>query len=349
MAKIKVAIIGIGNVAAAFVQSIYTKKMLGTWHEKVGGFNSTDIQIVAAYDIDKQKIGLDLSEAIFRRPNVGPQFSKIPRTNVTVKPGIIKDSAPAHIAENVLAADSIADDLGESRAVIALNLIPSGMQKTSIAYANECLAAGVSFVNATPSLVACKADFQRKFKKARLVLAGDDLMSQFGGTAFHKGILDFINSRGIKVEKSYQLDVGGGNETLNTISEGIKIEKRDIKTNSIAAEIPYKFDTVAGTTDYVDYMANNRTSYFWIGARGAFGADVGIDVYLRTNDGANAVNVLLDVVRAVAHSLKRKQFGSPEQINDYGFKKLAKPVLLHEAHKEFNKKYVNDPPSKFKA
>ncbi|MDG6907219.1 MAG: hypothetical protein JRN20_15705 [Nitrososphaerota archaeon] len=341
MQKIKIAIIGVGNVASAIVQSVYSGKILGLWHKHVGGYSVSDLSIVAAFDVDKRKIGLDLSEAIFQSPNVGPKFSRVPKTKITVKTGIVKDSPPAHIAENVLSDDSIVDELKKSGASLALCLIPSGMPKTAVAYAKQCLAAGVSFVNTTPSIVALKSDLQRGYKKAKLVLAGDDLMSQFGGTAFHKGILDFINSRGIEVQKSYQLDVGGGNETLNTISEDVKIEKRDIKTEAIAAEIPYKFSTVAGTTDYVDYMGNNRTSYFWIAAKGAFDSEVGIDVYLRTNDGANSVNVILDVVRAIAFSQRRRQFGVIPEVNNYGFKKLQKPVLLHKAHTEFNKKYTN--------
>ena len=133
--------------------------------------------------------------------------------------------------------------------------------------------------------------------------------------------------------------MGGGNETLNTISEDVKVEKRDIKTESIAAEVPYKFATVAGTTDYVDYMGNNRTSYFWIAAKGAFDSKVEIDVYLRTNDGANAVNVILDVIRAVSYSLKRKQFGSPAGSTTMD-SRSSRPVLLHRAHSEFTKKFV---------
>lgn len=340
MAKIKVAIIGVGNVASALVQSVFSRNLKGLWHKRVGGFGSNDLEIVAAYDVDKRKVGLELSEAIHQSPNVGPKFVKMPKTGVLVKQGIIRDPEPAHLSGNIESTSSIVEDLKKSGARIALNLVPSGMQKTSGTYANQCLDAGVDFVNATPSLVSTKSAIQKKFKKAKLVVVGDDLMSQFGGTAFHKGILDFINSRGIKIVKSYQLDVGGGNETLNTISEEVKIEKRDIKTAAIEAEVPYKFATVAGTTDYVDYMANNRTSYFWLLGRGAFDSEIGIDVYLRTNDGANATNVLLDVVRAVAYAHKRKEFGSPDIINEYGFKKLKKPVQLHTAHSEFYKKYV---------
>lgn len=340
MAKIRVAIIGIGNVASALVQGIYAKKLPGLWHAKVGGHTFNDIEVVAAYDVDNRKTGVPLSEALFKEPNVGARFIDLKQTRISVQSGILKDPPPANIAANVVSEDSILESLKRIKPDIALNLIPSGLPKTSLAYASQCLQAGVSFVNCTPSVVAQKSEIQRKFRNARLVVAGDDLMSQFGGTAFHKGILDFINSRGIKIEKSYQLDVGGGNETLNTISEDVKMEKRDIKTESISAEVPYKFATVAGTTDYVDYMRNNRTSYFWISGKGAFDSEIGIDVYLRTNDGANGLNVLLDVIRAVSYSVKRKWYGSPAEINKYGFKKLAKQVGLHLAHEEFNKKFV---------
>lgn len=340
MAKIRVAIIGVGNVASALVQGIYAKKLPGLWHSEVGGHSFNDIEVVAAYDVDNRKIGLSLTEAVFQEPNVSPRFASVKQLRVNVQKGILKDSPPTNIAANVESNDSIVELLEQSKAEIALNLIPSGLPKTSLAYAMQCLQAGVSFVNCSPSVVAQKAGIQRKFQNAKLVIAGDDLMSQFGGTAFHKGILDFINNRGIKIEKSYQLDVGGGNETLNTISENVKMEKRDIKTESISAEVPYKFATVAGTTDYVDYMKNNRTSYFWISGKGAFDSEIGIDVYLRTNDGANGLNVLLDVIRAVSYSVKRKWYGSPSEINEYGFKKLVKQVRLHTAHEEFNKKFV---------
>ncbi|MCL5068246.1 MAG: L-myo-inositol-1-phosphate synthase [Thaumarchaeota archaeon] len=338
--SIRVAIIGVGNVASALVQSIYSRKVEGIWHQRIGGFDRKDVEIVAAFDVDKMKVGKDLSEAIFAAPNVGPRFSDIKRTGITVQPGIVHEDIPKHIGPDRMGSEDFEALLKESKADVALLLIPSGMQETAEAYAAASLRAKCSFINATPATIATSKAIRTKFASSKLVVVGDDLMSQFGGTAFHKGILDFINSRGLKVEKSYQLDVGGGNETLNTINERVKMEKRDIKTESIAEEIPYKFQTVAGTTDYVDYMGNNRTSYFWISAKSFFDSDVKIDVYLRTNDGANAGNVILDIVRAVAKSKQAGKYGAPNEICDYGFKKLPKPVLLHEAHREFLNKYA---------
>jgi myo-inositol-1-phosphate synthase len=336
---IRVALIGVGNVASAFVQMIYAGDVKGIWHERIGGFERTDLKIVGVFDIDARKVGRDLSEAIFAEPNVTPRFSEVGQTGIVVQPGIANYEIPKHIMGTPVKSDDFGELLKACQADVVLNLIPSGMHQTSYEYAEAALRAGSSFVNATPSSVATDAALVRRFENAGLVIVGDDLLSQFGGTAFHKGILDFMNSRGLQIEKSYQLDVGGGSETLNTINEEIKLDKREIKTGSISEEIPYKFETVAGTTDYVDYLGNNRTSYFWIQAKTLFDSDIKIDVYLRTNDGANAGNILLDVTRAVSKAKSQRRYGSQQEICDYGFKKPLRPALLRKAHEEFFARY----------
>lgn len=339
--KIKVALLGVGNVSSVLVQALASSKLEGVWHQKVANYAVKDIQVVAAFDVDKNKVGRDLSEAIFSAPNVSPHFIEVKETGVKVQPGISGIDVPAHLRDNAVETNvNFSQALKQSGADIALCLIPSGMQDTSRAYAEAALEAGCSFLNATPAALACDPRLVKKYAKSKLVLVGDDLMSQFGGTAFHKGILEFLNGRGLRIEKSYQLDVGGGAETLNTITEEVKAAKRDIKSQAIAVEVPYKFDTVAGTTDYVDYMGNNRTSYFWISAKSFFGSDNRVDIYLRTNDGTNAANVIFDLVRAMTHSKNRKQYGSPKEICDYGFKKLAEPMLLRDALQAFRKKYI---------
>ena len=217
--KIRVAIIGVGNVASVLVQALCSGKELdGVWHPSIGGYSIRDMELVAAFDIDNRKVGLDLSEAIFAKPNVSPKFVSVPSIEIVVKPGLVGADVPAHLRDSTVRSSPVSEALRDSKADIALLLIPSGMQETCAAYAEETLKAGVGLVNATPVILATDRGLSKRFARAKLLLVGDDLMSQFGGTAFHKGILDFINSRGLKVEKSYQLDVGGGNETLNTIT-----------------------------------------------------------------------------------------------------------------------------------
>jgi myo-inositol-1-phosphate synthase len=207
------------------------------------------------------------------------------------------------------------------------------MDRSSVEYAKAALAARASFVNATPAKIATNPALAKKFASRRLVLAGDDLLSQFGGTAFHKGMIDFMVERGVHVKKSYQLDVGGSAETKNTMDERIRMLKRGMKTGSIGMEAPYRFESVAGTTEYTDFLGDSRNSYYWMSSEGFLGSNIVMDLTLRTNDGANAGNVLLDVVRATAK--KGKVIKISEVVSAYGFKNPPKQFKIREAYSNF--------------
>lgn len=346
--KIRIALIGIGNCACSLVQGIiyYSENdsRNGLWHRLIGNYRVSDLEIVEAFDIDAKKIGLDLSEAIFSKPNVAKKYFDVNALNVKVKRGFLYDDLSYHLrnsfdVKNDEPCDMI-DALKESRVDVLVNLISSGLDKTSKFYAEVAIRSGCCFINATPSLVASDESMVKNFKEENLVVVGDDLMSQFGGTAFHKGILDFMHNRGIRIMKSYQLDVGGGTETFNTLNEDVKFIKRNIKTKAISIELPYEFETVAGTTDYVDYLQNDRTSYYWIQGEGFLGSSVRFDIYLRSSDGPNAGNILLDVIRAVKVAKDEGEFGAPLDICGYGFKHPPKIIKLRDAYENFVSKYI---------
>ena len=348
--KIKVAIIGVGNSASIFVQGIasYKKegKLPGLWHPKLGGYNPDNIEVTEAFDINPAKIGKDLSEAIFIEPNKSTKHLEIGNQGIFIRKGIMLDKLPEKVAKLIgvgssFGNDEIAPILKKSGIDVVLNLIPSGLDKTSKAYAEAALQAGCSFINCTPSPIACDPNIVSAFKKAELLLVGDDLMSQFGGTAFHRGILGYMSERGIKASKSYQLDVGGGVETMNTIDEKNKGIKRNVKTSSISVEAPYKMDIVTGTTEYVDFMGSDRTSYYWITGKGFLGSPIRMDLYLRTNDGANAANILLDTIRSIQISKERGKYGAPNEICAYGFKSPPKLIKIREAQKIFSETYLS--------
>ncbi len=342
----KIAIAGVGNCAAVFLQGLkfYSEhSSKGLWHPTVAGLKPRDIEVVAAFDIDARKIGLGLSKAAFAPPNVAKRYLDLPRTGVKVSPGVSKGNVAPHLrgAKTVKAgSEQVSSELVDSGADILVNLISSGSDASSEVYAEAALEAGCAFVNCTPSLVQKRNKLTAGFLKAKLPLVGDDLMSQFGGTVFHRGLLGLMVKRGVKVSKSYQLDVGGGSETLNTIDEAIKMAKRSVKTTSVASEVPYQFETIAGTTDYVDYMGNDRTSYFWFEASGFLNSGISVDVYLRSSDGANAGNILLDVLRATYRSMKSGKLGTVNEICAYGFKSPPKPMHFDEAYSKFSALYV---------
>ncbi len=343
---IKVALAGVGNSASVLVQGLrfYSgSERKGLWHPNVAGFRPSDIQVVAAFDIDSRKVGLELSKAVFAPPNVAKKYVSLPRGKVTVGSGISRGDVAPHLSGVRLeraSSDDVSKRLEESGADLLVNMISSGCGPSTEEYARAALRAGCGFINCTPALALKNNKLVADFQRAKLPLVGDDLMSQFGGTIFHKGLLGLMVKRGIKVAKSYQLDVGGGSETMNTIDEGIKMAKRGVKTSSVAEEVPYKFDTIAGTTDYVDYMGNDRTSYFWFGGSTFMDSGVTVDVYLRSSDGANAGNVLFDVIRATYRCMKVGKLGTVGEICAYGFKSPPRPMRYEDAFTKFAALYV---------
>jgi myo-inositol-1-phosphate synthase len=342
----KIALAGVGNCASVFLQGLafYSNHSVkGLWHPTVAGLRPKDLSVVAAFDIDPRKVGLSLSKAAFAPPNVAKRYQNLLRTSVEVSPGVSKGDLAPHLRGTRVeksSPDEIAKELEDSGADVFVNLISSGSDASSEEYAGAALRAGCAFVNCTPSLVTKNNRLAAGFLKGRLPLIGDDLMSQFGGTVFHRGLLGLMVRRGISVSKSYQLDVGGGSETFNTMDETIKMAKRSLKTSSVAGEVPYPFETVAGTTDYVDYMGNDRTSYFWFEGSGFMNSGFSVDVYLRSSDGANAGNILLDVLRATYRTMKVGKLGTVNEICAYGFKSPPKPMHFDEAVAKFSALYV---------
>jgi myo-inositol-1-phosphate synthase len=343
---VKVAIAGVGNCASVLLQGIkyYSgTDYRGLWHPNVAGLKPRDIQVVAAFDVDPAKVGLELSKAVFSPPNVARKYQSLGKTKVVVSPGLSRGDTAPHLKGAKLSKasqDEVSSVLEKAGAEVMLNLISSGSDASSEDYARAALKADSAFINCTPTHLLANSKLASEFQRAHLPLIGDDLMSQFGGTAFHKGLLQLMVKRGVKIAKSYQLDVGGGSETLNTIDETIKVAKRNLKTASVSLEVPYSFQTIAGTTDFVDYMGNDRTSYFWFAGSGFLNSDLTVDVYLRSSDGANAGNVLLDVIRAVYRSMKSGKLGTINEICAYGFKSPPKPMHIDEAQSKFAALYV---------
>ncbi len=342
---IRLAVAGVGNCTSVFLQGLryYSgSDSSGLWHPTVAGMKPRDVEVVAAFDIDSRKVGADLSRAAFEHPNVASKYVDLPRLGVSVKPGLAKGEPPPHLRTVELRSrdeEAVVKELKQSGADILVNLISSGSDAASEGYAAAALRAGCAFVNCTPSLLL-RGKLASAYAKSGLPLVGDDMMSQFGGTAFHKGLLELMVKRGVKVSKSYQLDVGGGTETLNTIDETIRAAKREVKTSALTSEVPYKFETIAGTTDFVDYMGNDRTSYFWFQGSGFMNSGISVDIYLRSSDGTNAGNILLDVVRATHACKESGERSKTEIVCAYGFKSSSKHSHLDEAYSRFVSAFV---------
>lgn len=341
MGKIKVAIAGVGNCCSALVQGIYSYsngEKVGLIHEKVAGYSVSDVEVVAAFDVDSRKVGRELSRALFAEPNKTPRMTDVARTRITVKMGHFIDDMDHNGEEMIQLAEEdpvdIAQVLRETGAEILINTISGSALKSSEYYAEEALKAGCAFLNATPAPITAKPEWPSRFSEADLVLAGDDLLSQIGATVVHIGLLEFLNSRGVHVDESYQLDVGGGAESVNTLWKTRKL-KREIKTSVVSKAVPYEFPLVSGSTDYVDFLGNNRDSFFWFKGRYFSGAPFSMDVKLTTMDAPNAGAVLLDVIRGMKVAIDKHEAGVIDAVCSYGFKNPPVNRDLAEAYNGF--------------
>jgi len=345
LSKIRVALVGVGNCASALVQGLkyYSDAVkdadsIGLKNYVLGGFRPKDIEVVAAFDVHEQKVGKDLSEAIFVPPNDAPRVVDLPPSNVLVNKGPVLDGlgeytkGVVHISSHQDA--NVAMILKESEADIVMNLLPGGASKASQWYAEQSMVAGCAFVNVTPSFIASDPAWAKKYETAGLPIVGDDLIDQVGATTLHKTLLNLLSMSGVRITETYQLDVGGGTESLDT-HERMKDIKRNVKTKSIEAALPYPAAVVAGSTDYVDFMQNRRDSYFWI--RGVYFCNVPmqIDLKLSTVDAPNAGSVLLDLIRAVKLAMDRKLKGAILPICAYAFKHPPQMMALETAEKLF--------------
>jgi myo-inositol-1-phosphate synthase len=347
MPKVKVALIGVGNCASSFIQGIqYYGKLekpqdcVGLRNPVLAGLSPKDIQVVAAFDVDDRKVGKDLSEAIFSAPNNAPKVCDVSQTGVKVNKGPLLDGVGNQtkvIVQVSKAPDAdVVKVLKAAGAEVIINLLPSGAIKATQYYAEQAIAAGCAFINVTPTFIASDPAWAKKFEAAKLPLVGDDLVDQVGSTALHKTLLKLLSDSGVHIEETYQLDVGGGTESVDTMDR-TRDAKRTIKTESVAASIPYKAEIVAGSTDYVDFLQNKRDSYFWISGVYFCNAPMKIDLKFQTVDAPNAGSVLFDIVRAVKLALIKKVKGAVEPVCAYGFKRPPQIVSLETAQAEFAK------------
>jgi myo-inositol-1-phosphate synthase len=341
--NVRVALIGIGNCASAFVQGLnYYGKLqtdqTGLRNPKLGGLTPKDIQVVAAFDVDERKVGKDLAEAIHAAPNNAPKIAAVPSTSVTVNKGTLLDGV-GESTKNIVQVSykpdaDVVKVLKASGAEIVVNLLPSGATQASMWYAEQALKAGCGFLNATPNLIASDPAWAKRFADANLPIVGDDLVDQIGSTALHKTLLQLLSMSGVKINETYQLDVGGGTESLDTLSRS-RDAKRAIKTESVASALPYKADVVAGSTDYVDFLQNKRDSYFWISGVYFGNAPMQMDLKFCTVDAPNAGSVLFDVVRAMKIALNKNEKGAVNAVCAYGFKHPPQMLTLEAAEAEF--------------
>ncbi|MEM3626798.1 MAG: inositol-3-phosphate synthase [Candidatus Bathyarchaeia archaeon] len=351
MPEIRVALVGVGNSASALVQGVEYYKdtkddaaVPGLMHVNFGGYHIRDVKFVAAFDVNSNKIGKDLAEAIFAEPNCCVKFADVPHLGVKVSPGPILDGVAEHMRKPFHVYDDgeikrkeVVETLKEAEAEILINYLPVGSKNATRFYAQAALNAGCAFINCIPEFVASDPEWAKKFEENGLPLAGDDIKSQLGATILHRNLVKLCVDRGVLVDETYQLNLGGDTDFLNmTVEERLKT-KRISKTEAVKSLVPYDLPTRIGPSDYVPFLGNKKICYIWLKGRKFGDRPLTMTVKLEVEDSPNSAGVVIDVIRAVKLALDRKISGPLISISSYAFK--HPPVQVPDA---LAKQWVED-------
>ncbi len=334
MPEIRVALVGVGNSASALIQGTQYYKdanekttVPGLMHVNFGGYHINAIKFVAAFEVNKEKIGKDLSEAIFTKPNCVVKFADVPHLGVKVSSAPIMDGVAKHMEQvfniynerNEGSAD-VVKVLKEAKAEVLLNYLPVGSRDATRFYAQAAINAECAFINCMPEFIGSNAEWAKKFEEAGLPVLGDDIKSQVGATILHRNLVRLCLDRGVIVDETYQLNLGGDTDFLNmTVEERLKT-KRISKTEAVTSLVPYELPTRIGPSDYVNFLNNKKICYITLKGRKFGDRPIAINVKLEVEDSPNSAGVVIDLIRAAKIALDRKIAGALVSMPSYAFK-----------------------------
>ena len=317
--KIRVAIVGVGNCASSLVQGRYyyenaseTDFVPGLMHVNLGGYHVRDIEFVAAFDIDKNKVGKDLSEAIYEKPNNTIVFQKVPHLGVKVERGMTHDGLGKYLSQIIEKAPGPTADvvgiLKERKVDVLINYLPVGSEEATKWYMEQALAAGVGVVNCIPVFIAREPYWQRRFAEKGLPLIGDDIKSQVGATISHRVLTRLFMDRGVRVDRTYQLNFGGNTDFLNMLERERLESKKISKTNAVTSMLDYDIDPDnihVGPSDHVPWLLDRK--YCYIVMEGTTFGDVPLkcEMKLEVWDSPNSAGVVIDALRCLRLGLDR--------------------------------------------
>lgn len=331
---VRVAIIGVGNCASSLVQGVeYYKNagdddfIPGVMHATLGDYHVSDIEFSAAIDIDTEKVGKDLSEAIWAGQNNTIKFADVPHLGVPVHRGMTHDGLGTYLAEKITKAPgstaNITQILQDTKTDVVVNYLPVGSEQATKWYVEQVLNAGCAFVNAIPVFIAREAYWQKRFEEAGLPVIGDDIKSQVGATIVHRVLTNLFTARGVKMERTSQLNVGGNMDFYNMLDRSRLESKKISKTNSVTSQLPYEFEddnVYIGPSDYVPWLTDRKWAHIRLEGRSFGDVPLNIELKLEVWDSPNSAGVIMDAVRCGKIALDRGLSGAIEAPSSYFFK-----------------------------
>ena len=332
--KVRVAIIGVGNCASSLVQGVEYYKdaaddasLPGLMHVNLGGYHIRDIEFTLGIDVNATKVGKDLSEAIFGEPNNTYKFSDVPRLNAPVVRGMTHDGLGRYVQGLITKAPGPTADivhlLRETHTDVVVSYLPVGSEMATKWYAEQILEAGCAFVNAIPVFIASSEYWGKRFADAGLPILGDDIKSQLGATILHRVITSLFVDRGVRIDRTYQLNFGGNTDFLNMLERERLESKKISKTNAVTSMIPYELgeDNVhVGPSDYVPWLTDRKWCYIRMEGTTFGDVPLNLEAKLEVWDSPNSAGVIMDAVRFAKIALDRELAGPIIGPSSYFFK-----------------------------
>ena len=316
---VRVAIIGVGNCASALVQGVYyyrnanpADRVPGLMHVQLGDYHVGDITFTAAFDIDANKVGKDLGEAIFTAPNNTYKFADVPHVGCPVYRGMTHDGLGKYLSQVIKKAPGETSDvvniLKDTRTDVVVSYLPVGSEEATKWYVEQVLQAGCAFVNCVPVFIARKPYWQRRFRDRGLPIIGDDIKSQVGATIVHRTLARLFVDRGVRLDRTYQLNFGGNTDFLNMLERERLESKKVSKTNAVTSQLPYEVPAEnihVGPSDYVPWLTDRKWAY--IRLEGTTFGDVPLNIELKLEvwDSPNSAGVVIDAIRCAKIALDR--------------------------------------------
>ncbi|MDQ7024139.1 MAG: inositol-3-phosphate synthase [Anaerolineae bacterium] len=332
--KVRVAIIGVGNCANSLVQGVeYYKNakndefVPGVMHALLGDYHIGDVEFSAAIDIDKEKVGKDLSDAIWAGQNNTIKFADVPRKKVKVERGMTHDGLGPYLSQKITKASgsttNIVELLKDTKTDVVVNYLPVGSEQATKWYVEQVLNAGCAFVNAIPVFIAREPYWQNRFAERGLPVIGDDIKSQVGATIVHRVLTNLYNDRGVRLERTSQLNVGGNMDFYNMLDRSRLESKKISKTNSVTSQLPYEFDADnvhIGPSDYIPWLTDRKWAHIRLEGRSFGDVPLNIELKLEVWDSPNSAGVIIDAVRCAKIARDRGLKGAIEAPSSYFFK-----------------------------
>ncbi len=354
MSKINVAIVGLGNCASSLIQGIYYynkakegESIPGLMHVNLGGYHISDINIVAAFDIDKNKVGKDIAEALYAPPNNTFVFCQIPTTGVKVSRGMTHDGLGKYLSKVITKAPgptaNVVKILKDTKTDIVVNYLPVGSEMATKWYIEQVLAAGCGFVNCIPVFIAREAYWQNRFAERGLPVIGDDIKSQVGATITHRVLTRLFVDRGVKLEHTYQLNFGGNTDFYNMLERERLESKKISKTSAVTSQLDYPMDPDdihVGPSDYVPWLKDRKFCYIKMEGRTFGDVPLNLEVKMEVWDSPNSAGVVIDAIRCCKLAMDRGDKGAVVGPSAY-FMKSPPIQYTDDAARKMVLEYIN--------